>query len=277
MRKQNQNQTLKTPAPGKKKRITQYFDAIGHRYDLADTLMSFGLHFFWRKNSLKHLDTKTGFRILDLCGGAGEFARRITGMETKGLPVVCDLSRTMLTAGKNKSAGHAPQNRIQWVQSDAEQLGFADNAFNAVIVGYGIRNLENLRQGLQEINRVLIPGGRLVIMEFSIPQNRWLRILYHWYSFKIMPTFGKVITGENAPFIYLAESIRCFPPPEKVQGFLESAGFIRVHFQRLSNGLVTVYSATKTGEPFSPTTRNCSISFLSQSTIHIFPPGFNNR
>jgi len=252
MRKQNQNRTLETPAPGKKKKITQYFDAIGQRYDLADTLMSFGLHFSWRKNSLRQLDIKTGYRILDLCGGAGEFARRIAGTGTKGLPVVCDLSRTMLAAGKNKRTGHAPQNPIQWVQSDAEHLGFADNAFDAVIVGYGIRNLENIHHGLQEINRVLIPGGQLVIMEFSIPQNRWLRTLYHWYSFKIMPTFGKVITGENAPFIYLAESIRSFPPPEKVQGLLVSEGFIRVTCQRLSNGLVTVYSGTKQNNIFAP-------------------------
>ncbi len=214
--------------------------------------MSFGLHFSWRRNSLRHLDIKTGYRILDLCGGAGEFARRIAGTGTKGLAVVCDLSRAMLTAGKNKSTGHAPQNRIQWVQSDAEQLGFAENSFDAVIVGYGIRNLEDLHHGLQEMHRVLIPGGSLVIMEFSIPQNRWLRILYHWYSFKIMPTFGKVITGEKAPFIYLAESIRRFPPPERVQGILESAGFVRVTFQPLSNGLVTVYSATKQENPFPP-------------------------
>ncbi|WP_024333518.1 ubiquinone/menaquinone biosynthesis methyltransferase [Desulfotignum balticum] len=251
MRKQNQDRTLETPAPGKKKKITQYFDAIGQRYDLADTLMSFGLHFSWRKNSLRQLDIKAGYRILDLCGGAGEFARRIAGTGTKGLPVVCDLSRTMLATGKNKSTGPARQNRIQWVQSDAEQLGFADNAFDAVIVGYGIRNLENLHHGLQEMHRVLIPGGTLVIMEFSIPQNRWLRTLYHWYSFKIMPTFGKVITGEKAPFIYLAESIRCFPAPERVQRILESAGFIRVTFQRLSNGLVTVYSATKQNNIFT--------------------------
>jgi len=151
----------------------------------------------------------------------------------------------MLAAGKSNSAENPCENPIQWVQSDAEQLGFADKSFDAVIVGYGIRNLSDLPRGLQEIHRVLIPGGKLVIMEFSIPKSRWIRALYHWYSFSVMPGFGKVITGEDAPFIYLAESIRSFPPPERVQGILASAGFIRVTFQRLSNGLVTVYSATK--------------------------------
>ncbi|MCF8077073.1 MAG: ubiquinone/menaquinone biosynthesis methyltransferase [Desulfotignum sp.] len=240
----------KTPAADKKKVVVKYFDAIGERYDLADTLMSFGLHFFWRRAALKHLAIKTGYRILDLCGGAGEFARRIAGTKTRGMPVVCDLSRSMLAAGKRKSIENLPENPIQWVRSDAEQLGFAEKAFDAVIVGYGIRNLEDLRQGLQEMHRVLIPGGSLVIMEFSLPQNRWLRTLYHWYSFKIMPTFGKVITGEDDPFIYLAESIRGFPPPERVQGLLASAGFIQITYQRLSNGLVTVYSATKQNNIF---------------------------
>jgi demethylmenaquinone methyltransferase / 2-methoxy-6-polyprenyl-1,4-benzoquinol methylase len=239
-----------TPGADKKKVVVQYFDAIGKRYDLADTLMSFGLHFFWRRAALKHLTIKKGYRILDLCGGAGEFARRIAGTGTRGMPVVCDLSRPMLATGKNKSAEKPSENPIQWVQSDAEQLGFADKSFDAVIVGYGIRNLSDLPRGLQEIQRVLIPGGKLVIMEFSIPKSRWIRALYHWYSFKIMPTFGRLITGEDVPFIYLAESIRSFPPPERVQGILASAGFIQVTFQRLSNGLVTVYSATRQENTF---------------------------
>lgn len=231
----------KIPAFNKKKGVVQYFDAIGERYDLADTLMSFGLHFFWRRAALKHLAPAKGSRILDLCGGAGEFASRIAGTGTRGMTVVCDLSRSMLAAGKRKHAG----NSIQWVRSDAEQLGFAEKSFDAVIVGYGIRNLSDLSRGLQEIHRVLIPGGKLVIMEFSIPKNRWIRAAYHWYSFWVMPGFGRLITGEDAPFIYLAESIRNFPPPETVQGMIASAGFIRVIFKPISNGLVTVYSATK--------------------------------
>jgi demethylmenaquinone methyltransferase/2-methoxy-6-polyprenyl-1,4-benzoquinol methylase len=227
--------------PGKKERVVQYFDLIGERYDLADTLMSFGLHFLWRKAALKHLTIKKGHRVLDLCGGAGEFARRIAATKTAEMTVVCDLSRSMLAAGKRKNAG----NSIQWVRSDAEQLGFAEKSFDAVIVGYGIRNLSDLTRGLQEIHRVLIPGGKLVIMEFSIPKSRWIRILYHWYSFWVMPGFGRLITGEEDPFIYLAESIRKFPAPKNVKEMIASAGFGRVTSQPLSNGLVTVYSATK--------------------------------
>ena len=244
------------PVPDKKELLVQYFDAIGRRYDLADTLMSFGLHFFWRRAALKHLAITTGYRILDLCGGAGEFARRIAGTGTRGMPVVCDLSRSMLAAGKNKNAEKPFENPIQWVRSDAEQLGFAKSSFDAVIVGYGIRNLADLSRGLQETHRVLIPGGKLVIMEFSIPQNRWIRTLYHWYSFWIMPAFGKLITGEDAPFIYLAESIREFPSPERVSDILRCAGFVQVRFHHLSNSLVTVYSAIKKTDVFWQKTDN---------------------
>jgi demethylmenaquinone methyltransferase/2-methoxy-6-polyprenyl-1,4-benzoquinol methylase len=237
------------PAFDKKKVVVQYFDAIGNRYDLADTLMSFGLHFFWRRAVLKHLAPAKGSRILDLCGGAGELARRIAGTCTPGMTVVCDLSRSMLAAGKRRTDDKTSDNPIQWVRSDAEQLGFAEQSFDAVVVGYGIRNLSDLPRGLREIHRVLVPGGKLVIMEFSVPRNRWIRVLYHWYSFRVMPGFGRLITGEDAPFIYLAESIRTFPPPEKVRETIASAGFVRVTFQPLSNGLVTVYSAIRQTPP----------------------------
>jgi len=242
---------IKIPASDKKKVVIQYFDAIGNRYDLADTLMSFGLHFFWRRAVLKHLAPSKGSRILDLCGGAGEFAHRIAGTGTPGMTVVCDLSRSMLAAGKRRTGRKTSDNPIQWVRSDAEQLGFAEHSFDGVVVGYGIRNLSDLPRGLHEIHRVLVPGGKLVVMEFSIPRNRWLRMVYHWYSFRVMPGFGRLITGEQAPFVYLAESIRTFPPPAKVREMLTSAGFARVSFQQLSNGLVTVYSAIKNGTPLS--------------------------
>ncbi|MFW6011536.1 MAG: ubiquinone/menaquinone biosynthesis methyltransferase [Desulfosalsimonas sp.] len=229
----------------KKTQVMKYFDAIGRRYDLADTLMSFGLHFIWRRTCMRRLIIKHGYRILDLCGGAGEFARRIARAGPQGLPVVCDLSMTMLTAGKGRGPHHSTKKKIQWVRGDAEYLCFANNSFDAVIVGYGIRNLADLESGLREMRRVLIPGGKLVIMEFSIPRTPWIRTLYKWYSFKIMPSFGKLITGEDAPFIYLSESVRSFPDPRTVRTILQSAGFNRVSFERFSDGLVTVYSGMK--------------------------------
>ena len=241
MSKQTESFHLSTT--DKRRRVMRYFDAIGPRYDLADDLMSFGLHFFWRRASLRQLDLKEGYRILDLCGGTGEFARRIAKFKIQGLSVVCDFSRTMMMAGKNKGNKTSTENKIRWVQGDAERLGFADGIFDAAVVGYGVRNLVNLPRGLREIKRVLIPGGKLVVMEFSIPRSPWIRTFYHWYSFKIMPPLGKAITGQDAPFFYLAESIRSFPSPEAVRTILETAGFRQVTLKSLSGGIVTVYSA----------------------------------
>jgi demethylmenaquinone methyltransferase/2-methoxy-6-polyprenyl-1,4-benzoquinol methylase len=231
----------------KRRQVTQYFEAIGRRYDMADALMSFGLHFLWRRFCLRRLAVKEGYRILDLCGGTGEFARRIAGTRIEGLPVVCDLSRAMMAAGKSRGGQTPFQRRIQWVQGDAEHLAFPDQTFDAVLVGYGIRNLADLPGGLQEMHRVLRAGGSLIVMEFSIPRTPWIRILYHWYSFKIMPAFGRAVTGRAAPFVYLAESIRSFPAPETVQAMLEAAGFLGVTHTRLSDGIVAVYCGRKAG------------------------------
>lgn len=231
----------------KRTRVINYFNAIGQRYDLADSLMSFGLHFFWRKACLRYLDMKKDSCILDLCGGTGEFARRIARLHSTGLSVVCDFSPTMMAAGKKKAADRLPENKIHWIQGDAEQLGFSNNCLDAVFVGFGIRNLVDMPGGFAEIYRVLKPGGKLIIMEFSIPETPWIKTLYNWYSFKIMPFLGKVITGEDAPFIYLAESVRRFPSPETIKTLLETTGFSQVSFNRLTDGIVIAYSARKSG------------------------------
>jgi len=231
----------------KRTRMIHYFNAIGQRYDLADSLMSFGLHFFWRKACLQYLDRKKDSCILDLCGGTGEFARRIARLQTRGLFVVCDFSPAMMAAGKKKTAGRSGENTIHWMQGDAEQLGFRNNCFDAVFVGFGIRNLVDMPGGFAEIFRVLKPGGKLIIMEFSTPKTPWIKTLYNWYSFKIMPFFGKIITGEDAPFTYLAESVQRFPAPETIKALLEASGFSRVSFNRLTDGIVIAYSARKSG------------------------------
>ena len=230
----------------KRERIIRYFDAIGEQYDLADFLMSFGLHTRWRKICLCRLDIQNNGKILDLCGGTGEFARRVQKKPGyRGLTVVCDLSRSMMTAGRKK-AGHAPwADRISWVEGDAEKLCFADSTFDAVLVGYGVRNLTHIKTGLAEMFRVLHPGGQLIIMEFSIPQSFLLRSLYHWYSFSVMPSFGKAITGHADPFRYLAESVRRFLSPEALASHLLETGFSRVDFKRLSNGLISLHCGLK--------------------------------
>jgi demethylmenaquinone methyltransferase/2-methoxy-6-polyprenyl-1,4-benzoquinol methylase len=241
----------------KKEQMIRFFGAIGRRYDLADTLMSFGLQFFWRRICLRHLELKAGLRVLDLCGGTGKFARRVSKViKGKGISVVCDLSRPMMAAGKNRAVRTVHGKQILWVEGDAEALGFAGGVFDFVIIGFGIRNLANLEQGLKEIFRVLKQDGALLILEFSVPVTHRVRELYRWYSFKVMPPLGKAITGHDAPFRYLADSVRSFHSPESMGAILDSSGFSRVTFQRLSNGIVTVYFGMKRSAVAPAASRN---------------------
>jgi demethylmenaquinone methyltransferase / 2-methoxy-6-polyprenyl-1,4-benzoquinol methylase len=236
----------KIPSSEKRRLVRGHFDTIARRYDLADALLSFGLHFYWRKCALKRLGLKPGDTVLDLCAGTADFALLAAkAVEPTGKVVVCDISRLMMIAGQQKIAGTRFDDRIHWVQGDAEQMSFDSGSFDAVIIGYGIRNLVNLEQGLREIYRVLKNRGKLMAMEFSVPQNQWIRAMYHLYSFKIMPAAGKLITGTSEPFYYLAESIRVFPDPDQIRDLLTANLLINADFERLANGLAVLYYGEK--------------------------------
>lgn len=226
--------------------ILGHFEAIARRYDLADALLSFGLHFLWRRRALRILNLKQGDRVLDLCAGTGDFAiSAARTVDSEGMAVACDISRQMMLAGQRKAFRHGLHKSINWIQGDAEEMGFARGSFDAVVVGYGIRNFVFLEHGLGEIFRVLKSGGKFMAMEFSIPNNAWLKTLYNYYSFKVLPRAGKMIAGKSEPFQYLAESIRVFPPPEKVLDLLGAAGMKKPRFIMLSNGLAVLFFAEK--------------------------------
>lgn len=233
------------PGAEKRRRVARHFDRIAERYDLADLLLSFGLHLRWRRFGIRNLRLKKGSRVLDLCGGTGVFASMISRrLPFAGMSVVCDMNRSMMEAGRQSN--QTPQgSRIHWVQGDAEELGFGEGFFDAVTVGFGVRNLVDLERGLREIFRVLKTGGRFMIMEFSIPPAPWLRLLYHWYLFKIMPGFGRLVTGWKEPFEYLAGSVLTFHTPERLASRLREAGFSEVRFKRLTGGVVAIYLGEK--------------------------------
>ncbi|WP_045222740.1 ubiquinone/menaquinone biosynthesis methyltransferase [Desulfonatronum thioautotrophicum] len=228
----------------KRNLVLGHFEAIAQRYDLADTLLSCGLHHLWRRRAMRRLHLRPGDRVLDLCGGTGDFAllaARIVG--PAGTVVVCDFSRAMMHVGRGRAKRAGMAERIHWMQGDAEQMGFADHFFDAVIVGYGVRNFVSLENGMREISRVMRPGGKFLAMEFSIPTSPLLRRLYHLYSFHLMPRAGRLITGTDAPFRYLAESIRVFPEPKQFQAHLLDYGFQNAAYEPLSSGLAVLYSA----------------------------------
>jgi len=230
----------------KKKLVHEQFEPIASTYDLVDTILSAGLDSRWRKKGISLLGLKGGDIVLDVCGGTGDLAllaAKHTGQD--GRAVIYDFNRAMMEAGKGKIERSSHQSHVFSVQGDAENIAFRGTAFDAITVGFGIRNFARLEEGLKDMHRVLKAGGKLLILEFSLPVWKWQKSLYHFYSFKIMPLVAKVICGTNGPFKYLAESIRVFPPPEQVADHLRRAGFTDVSFRRLTTGLAVLYLARK--------------------------------
>jgi demethylmenaquinone methyltransferase/2-methoxy-6-polyprenyl-1,4-benzoquinol methylase len=234
-------------SPEEKKRLVrEQFDPIAPTYDLADAVLSAGLDERWRKKGIGLLRLREGNHVLDLCGGTGDFAR-LTAVRTgeQGRVVIYDFNRRMMEAGRRR-INRSPRGRnIVCIQGDGEAISFADESFEAVTLGFGLRNFVHPELALREIHRVLRTGGRLLVLEFSLPARRGMRYLYDFYSFRVMPLVARIVSGTAGPYRYLAESIRVFPPPEEVAELISRAGFQEVRFQRLSQGLATLYTARK--------------------------------
>jgi demethylmenaquinone methyltransferase/2-methoxy-6-polyprenyl-1,4-benzoquinol methylase len=226
--------------------VRAQFDPIAATYDLADAVLSAGLDARWRKKGIGSLDLQEGESVLDLCGGTGDFALLAAARTgDNGRAIIYDFNLRMMEAGRRKIRRSPHRAVIRCIQGDAESISFLDESFDAVTLGFGLRNFVHVELGLKEIHRVLKPAGRIVILEFSLPARRFLRVLYHFYSFRVMPFAARIICGTDGPFRYLAESIRVFPSPKKVAELIRGAGFRDVRLQTLSLGLATLYTARK--------------------------------
>ncbi len=236
-------------AEEKKRLVHDQFTPIAGTYDRADALLSLGLHFLWKRAAVRRLGLRPGQSVLDVCGGTADLALRAARrLGSAGRAGGCDFNRPMMETGRKKSGRARNGGIIAFVQGDAERLAFPDASFDAATVGFGLRNLVDLDRGLDEIFRVLRPGGRLSALEFSLPRRRWQRSLYAFYSFRIMLPAARVITGTDGPFRYLAESIRVFDPPEEVASRIGRAGFTDVAVRPLSLGIASIYSGRKPEE-----------------------------
>jgi len=230
--------------------VSEQFDQVARRYDLMNTLLSFGIHHLWKRRAIRMLDLKAGEKVADVCGGTGDLAVaavKCTGAE--GRVVLYDINRQMMAAGRSSSFDREFRNRIIYIQGDAEQMCFPDGIFDAVIVGFGIRNLTRMEKGFAEMHRILRPGGRMVCLEFSQPVLPMFRMIYDLYSFHVMPWMGRLLTGSAQAYTYLPESIRLFPSPDSLKSLLEQIGFSHVEYLRLTGGVAVIHRGIRKDDP----------------------------
>jgi len=234
------------PAGEKGKVVQHHFTSIARRYDLMNSILSFGLHHLWKRTAVKILKLKAGDWVIDVCGGTADLSLLATRYtRASGRVIVYDMNRAMLEAGRPKAVRAPFGETISWVQGDAESLSCADQSFDAAMVGFGVRNLTHLEKGLREMHRVLKPGGKLMCLEFSKPPALWFRLLYDLYSYTIMPLAGRLCTGSLEAYTYLFESIRMFPSPEALASLLEEIGFSQVTHHKLTQGIAVIHLGVK--------------------------------
>jgi demethylmenaquinone methyltransferase / 2-methoxy-6-polyprenyl-1,4-benzoquinol methylase len=228
--------------------VLRHFNSIARKYDFMNTLLSFGLHYLWKRKAIEALGPRAGDRIVDVCGGTADLAIGIAGKTgEEGRVYLYDINRAMMKVGAEKLAKNPPAAKILFIRGDAEKMACLSGHFDGAIVGFGIRNLTRMEEGFREIHRVLRPGGRMVCLEFSRPASRWFRRLYDFYSFQVMPRIGKLFTGRREAYVYLPESIRKFPLQEELSARLRKIGFIGVSYRNLTNGIAVIHQGRKAG------------------------------
>ncbi|ETR77664.1 ubiquinone/menaquinone biosynthesis methyltransferase [Afipia sp. P52-10] len=234
------------PLGDKQAMVDDVFHSVARRYDLMNDLMSGGMHRAWKAAMIGSLNPPRGgapFALLDLAGGTGDIAFRAAEIAGHGFhATVCDINAEMLAVGRERAAKKFHDDRVSFVEGNAESLGFADKSFDACTIAFGIRNVPRIDQALREIYRVLKPGGRFLCLEFSNVDMPGLDKAYELYSFKVIPELGRMVTGDAESYRYLVESIRRFPRPNAFAEMMREAGFARAKWDVMSGGIVALHS-----------------------------------
>ena len=217
------------------------FDSVASRYDIMNDLMSGGLHRIWKRFTIDEAGVKPGHRVLDLAGGTGDLASKFAEqVGESGEVVLADINRAMLEQGRRRLVDAGVAGNLSIAQVDAENLPFADASFDRVAIAFGLRNVTDKAAALASMYRVLKPGGKALILEFSKPADS-IKPLYDLYSFKILPVLGKMVAGDEESYQYLAESIRMHPDQETLLGMMQDAGFERCRSYNLTAGIVALH------------------------------------
>lgn len=228
----------------KKEEVTEMFDNISHKYDFLNHFLSLGIDHLWRKRAIKMLKENQPKKIIDLATGTGDFALEALKLDPEKV-VGVDISKGMLEKGREKMEKKGKSDIISMVHGDSEDLPFEDNEFDALTVGFGVRNYENLEKGLAEMLRVINPGGTAVILEFSKPKKFPIKQLFGFYSKYIIPILGKTISKDSSAYEYLPESVAAFPEGEDFLAILEKVGYKNTSARMVSGGIATIYTGVK--------------------------------
>ncbi|TKW66350.1 MAG: bifunctional demethylmenaquinone methyltransferase/2-methoxy-6-polyprenyl-1,4-benzoquinol methylase UbiE [Paracoccus denitrificans] len=221
------------------------FSRVASRYDVMNDLMSVGIHRIWKNAMMDWLAPRDGQQLLDVAGGTGDIAFRFLDRAPKASVTVCDMTESMLVEGRKRAEAATLADRLGWVTGDAMALPFKDNSFDRYTISFGIRNVTRIPDALAEAFRVLRPGGRLMVLEFSqlpVPAMQWA---YDRYSFNVIPVMGQLVANDRDSYQYLVESIRKFPDQETFAGMIRDAGFERVQYRNLSMGIAALHSGWK--------------------------------
>lgn len=233
------------PVTDKVHKVAEVFHSVAAKYDLMNDLMSFGIHRLWKRFTITLSGVRRGQAILDIAGGTGDLARAfMREVGPTGRVVLADINDSMLKVGRDKllDSGCA---QVEYVQANAECLPFADNTFDVITIAFGLRNVTDKDAALRSMYRVLKPGGRLLVLEFSKPMFEPLSKAYDLYSFSVLPAMGQLVTQDAASYRYLAESIRMHPDQETLKSMMGNAGFIRCDYHNLTGGIVALHRGFK--------------------------------
>ena len=220
------------------------FNNIAHNYDFLNHFLSLGIDKLWRKKAINELKSFKTVKILDIATGTGDLALAALCLHPDEI-IGIDISEEMLNRAKIKIQKAGKSNIIKFEKGDSEQINFPENTFDAAIVAFGVRNFENLQKGINEIFRVLSPGAKFVVLEFSQPDNTVIKTIYNFYFFKILPFFGKLFSKDSRAYTYLPESVNAFPDGPEFLAYMANAGFKNLTNKKLTFGIASIYSGIK--------------------------------
>ncbi|MDA8562051.1 bifunctional demethylmenaquinone methyltransferase/2-methoxy-6-polyprenyl-1,4-benzoquinol methylase UbiE [Gammaproteobacteria bacterium] len=234
------------PYNEKANKVADVFHSVAPKYDIMNDFMSFGMHRLWKKFTISHANIRPGQKVLDIACGTGDLSIEFSKLVGKsGLVILSDINNKMLAEGRDRLTNKGIISNVEFIQADAECLPFKNNEFDCITIAFGLRNVTDKNKALKSIYRILKPGGKLLILEFSKPKNNILKKIYDKYSFNIIPKIGKFIANDEQSYKYLVESIRMHPDQEKLKEMMENASFEDNDYFNLTGGIVALHKGFK--------------------------------